>query len=176
MSDDTSLAVSAPIDRQIHLIRGQRVMLDSDLATLYQVTTKNLNKAVSRNRERFPENFAFVLTREEVVALRFQSGTSNKGRGGRRYLPYAFTQEGVAMLSAVLRSKRAVQMSIAIMQAFVRLREMIAANRELAERFGKLEASHAEHASVLNWLVQQIKSMKALPPPKKRIGFHAERG
>jgi hypothetical protein len=173
MPDDKSLAIAPPIDRQIHLIRGRKVMLDADLAALYGVPTKQFNRAVGRNRDRFPEDdFMFQLTAEEAENLRFQIGTSSWG--GRRYLPYVFTQEGVAMLASVLRSKRAIQMNIAIVLAFVRLREMIGAHKELAERFGKLEASHAEHASVLNWLVEQIKSMKALPAPaKKRIGFHA---
>lgn len=151
-------------------------MLDSDLALLYQVQTKNLNKAVSRNRDRFPEDFMFVLTEQEAATLRFQSGTSNRGRGGRRYRPYAFTQEGVAMLSAVLRSKRAVLMSIAIMRAFVRLREMIAAHRDLAERIAKIEKNQEDHASILSMLIEEIKMMKALPEPsKRRIGFHPDK-
>jgi len=174
MPDPKQLVARAPIDRRIFLIRGQKVMLDRDLAVLYQVETFNLNKAVRRNIERFPENFAFVLTRQEVANLKFQIGISSWG--GRRKPPYAFTEHGVAMLSSVLKSKRAVQMSIAIINAFVRLREMIAANKDLAERMEKLEASHAECASVINVIVEEIKSMKALPAPaKKRIGFHADR-
>jgi phage regulator Rha-like protein len=172
------MSTAAPIvqvENQIHLIRGQRVMLDSDLAALYQVETKNLNKAVNRNQDRFPTDFAFVLTQQEVADLRFQSGTSKIGRGGRRYLPYAFTQEGVAMLASVLRSKRAIQMNIAIVRAFVRLRELIAAHKELAEEIEKLKTGHAQHASIINLLVEEIESIKALPEPsKKRIGFHAD--
>jgi hypothetical protein len=106
-------------------IRGQKVMLDADLAELYRVPTKSLNLAVKRNADRFPEDFAFQLTEAEVTALRFQFETSKRGRGGRHYLPRAFTEQGVAMLSGVLRSARAVQVNIAIMRAFVRLREML---------------------------------------------------
>jgi len=107
------------IERRILLLRGQRVMLDSDLAQLYGVTTFNLNKAVKRNQDRFPEDFTFQLSKEEYQALRFQIGISKEGRGGRRFLPYAFTEQGVAMLSSVLRSKRAVMVNIAIMRVFV---------------------------------------------------------
>ncbi len=117
---------SQPARNLGHLIltlRGQRVLLDSDLAALYGVSTGNLNKAVRRNLDRFPEDFMFQLHPEEAEALRFHSGISNKGRGGRRYLPYAFTQEGVAMLSSVLSSPTAVQVNIAIMRAFMRLRQ-----------------------------------------------------
>ena len=111
------------IERNIYLIRGQKVMLDSDLAKLYGVETFNLNKAVKRNISRFPQDFMFQLTKEEADSLRFQIGLSKaEGRGGRRYLPYAFTEQGVAMLSSVLRSDRAVQVNIAIMRAFVKLR------------------------------------------------------
>ena len=109
------------IERRIHLIRGQKVMLDSNLAELYQVPTKSLNLSVRRNRDRFPEGFMFQLTKEEAHALRFQIETSNKGRGGRRHLPYAFTEHGVAMLSSVLNSNRAIQVNIVIMRAFVKM-------------------------------------------------------
>src|SRR5260370_28001097 len=112
------------IERRIYLIRGQKVMLDSDLAELYQVLTKNLNLAVRRNQHRFPEDFMFQLTKEETESLRLQFATPNEGRGGRRYLPYAFTELGVAMLSSVLNSERAVQMNILIIRAFVKLREL----------------------------------------------------
>jgi phage regulator Rha-like protein len=119
-------------------------MLDADLAALYEVSTKAFNQAVKRNRDRFPEYFAFLLTRQEVASLRSQFVTSNVGRGGRRYRPYAFTEHGVAMLSAVLRSRRAVQMSVAIIDAFIRLREIIASNKELAARMERLEAGQSQ--------------------------------
>jgi len=131
------------IERKILLIRGQKVMLDSDLAELYGVETSNLNKAVKRNIDRFPEDFMLQLTKEEADSLRFQIGMSKtEGRGGRRYLPYAFTEQGVAMLSSVLNSKRAVQVNIAIMRVFVKLREMIASNKELAKKLDNLEKKY----------------------------------
>src|SRR5467141_1520665 len=132
------------IERRIYLTRGQKVMLDADLADLYQVLTKNLNKAVARNRDRFPEDFMFQLTAEEAESLRFQFGTSHEGRGGRRYLPYAFTELGVAMLSSVLNSARAVQMNILIMRAFVKLREVLASHQALARKIEKLEATQKD--------------------------------
>jgi hypothetical protein len=157
-------------ERSIYLIRGIKVMLDSDLAQLYGVTTGNLNLAVRRNAERFPPDFMFQLTREEVKDLILQSAISSWG--GRRQLPYAFTEHGVAMLSAVLRSQRAVEMSILVVRAFVKLREMVASNRDLAARMEKLEASQQEHASVINILAEEIDMLKMLPPPpSKRIGF-----
>jgi hypothetical protein len=159
-----------PIEHHIHVIRGQKVMLDSDLAQLYKVHTFNLNKAVKRNMERFPANFMFQLTEQEAANLRFQNGMSSWG--GRRTLPFAFTEHGVVMLSAVLRSARAVQMSILVVQAFVRLREMIAANKDLAARVEKLEHGQRQVASIIEVLVDEIDSMKALPSsPKRKIGF-----
>ena len=161
-----------PIEHHIYVIRGQKVMLDADLAALYGVETKMLNRAVRRNPERFPVHFMFQLTVQETDSLRFQTGTSKAGRGGRRYLPYVFTEHGVVMLSAVLNSARAVKMSIMVVQAFVRLREMIAANKDLAVRVEKLEHGHRETASIIEVLVDEIEHMKKLPPPSKRkIGF-----
>ena len=166
------IAPAPVIEKNIHLVRGQKVMLDSDLAELYQVPTKQLNRAVKRNRERFPEDFAFILTNQEVESLRLQIGTSKKGRGGRRYLPYAFTEHGIAMLSAVLHSERAIQVSIFIVRAFVRLREVIAAHKDLAARVEKLESGHTDHASIITVLVKEIRALKILPePPRNPIGF-----
>jgi hypothetical protein len=140
------------IERKIYLIRGQKVMLDSDLAALYGVATGALNRAVKRNTNRFPEDFMFQLTAEESDALRCQTGilelhdylraqivTSKTGRGGRRYQPYVFTEQGVAMLSSVLNSDRAVKVNITIMRAFVKLREMIASHKELTKRLDEME-------------------------------------
>jgi len=125
MPDGRSDVPIERIENAILFIRGHKVMLDRDLAALYGVTTFNLNKAVKRNTDRFPEDFMFQLTAAEASTLRFQIGMSKgKGRGGRRYLPYVFTEQGVAMLSSVLRSKRAVQVNVEIMRAFVRLRRM----------------------------------------------------
>jgi phage regulator Rha-like protein len=147
-------------------------MLDSDLADLYQVLTKNLNKAVMRNLDRFPEDFMFQLTNEEVEALRFQIGTSNEGRGGRRYLPYAFTEQGVAMLSSVLNSKRAVQVNIIIMRAFVKLREVMATHKDLAHKIEALERKYKEHDEELQVVFKAIRKLLEPPaPPKRRIGF-----
>ena len=134
----------------IYLIRNQHVMLDSDLAVLYQVETKNLNKAVSRNISRFPERFRFQLTKEEDDLLRFQIGTSNKddekdGRGGRRYLPYVFTEQGIAMLSSVLRSDTAVAVSLRIMDSFVEMRRFIMANAQLFEHISSVELRQLDY-------------------------------
>ena len=129
----------------IYDVRGQRIMLDSDLAVLYGVKTKELNKAVGRNRGRFPNDFMFRLSSEESRSLRFQFGTSKKGRGGRRFLPFAFTEQGVAMLSGVLNSDRAIQVNIAIMRAFVHLRRGLMAGGDLATRVRSAEYVIAEH-------------------------------
>jgi hypothetical protein len=158
------------VERRIYLVRGIKVMLDSDLARLYGVTTGNLNLAVRRNAERFPADFMFQLTEEELQNLILQSARASWG--GRRQLPFAFTEHGVAMLSAVLRSQRAVEMSILVVRAFVKLREMVASNRDLAARMEKLEDSQREHASVINILAEEIDMLKMLPAtPSKRIGF-----
>jgi len=157
---------------RIRLFRGQKVLFDSDLARLYGVTTGNLNKAVNRNRERFPEDFVFQVTAEEAQNLIFQIGRS-KGRGGRRHLPYAFTEQGVAMLSSVLQSARAVKINIAIMRAFVKLREMLETNRELARKFSDLEQRVDRHDEEIAAILEAIRQLIA-PPKKARreIGFH----
>src|SRR6267378_4113604 len=130
------------IERRIYFVREQKVMLDSELAELYQVPTKVFNQAVRRNRTRFPKDFMFQLSRDEDESLRSQIVTSKIGRGGRRYRPYVFTEQGVAMLSSVLNSERAVQVNIAIMRAFVRLREMVGSNKELATKLETLEKKY----------------------------------
>ncbi len=161
------------VERRIYLIRGHKVMIDSDLAELYQVATGNLNLAVRRNADRFPEDFMFQLTQQEMEILSLQTAISRWG--GRRYLPYAFTEHGVTMLSAVLKSKRAIQMSILVVRAFVRLREMVASNKDLADRMERLEATQKDHASVINILAEEIDMMRMLPPPAgRRIGFKAD--
>ncbi len=172
-------AATRPVETLIHVIRGQKVMLDRDLAALYEVETRTLNQAVSRNLDRFPAEFMFRLSANEAESLRSQIVISNVGRGGRRYLPYAFTEHGVAMLSAVLNSERAVQMSILVIKAFVRLREIMTTNKDLAARIEKLERGQDRAASVIEILVEdidrlavEVKQMKALPEPKKRpMGF-----
>src|SRR5262249_39060818 len=145
-----SLPVPAElIEKRIYVIRGQKVMLDSDLAELYQVLTKNLNKAVQRNRDRFPPDFMFQLTKEEYENLRLQIGTSSLSYGGRRYLPYVFTEQGVAMLSSVLNSPRAVHVNILIIRVFVRLRELLASHSDLAEKIQQLQAGQKNHAVLI---------------------------
>lgn len=132
----------------VYIIRGKQVMVDSDLAMLYQVETKNLNKAASRNADRFPEDFRFKLTKEEFDGLKFQSGTSNEeqgGRGGRRYYPYVYTEQGISMLASVLHSKVAVQVSISIMRTFVEMRRFIANNALLFEKISNIELKQLEY-------------------------------
>jgi hypothetical protein len=164
------------IERRIYLVRSQKVMLDADLAALYQVPTKAFNQAVKRNLERFPEDFMFRLTEEEARLLRSHFVTSNIGRGGNRYLPFVFTEHGVAMLSSILKSERAVQMNILIVRAFVRLREMFATQKAWARRLAKLEVNQRRHASVINVLAEEIQDLKRLPEPLRRpIGFKLER-
>ncbi|HXM41329.1 MAG TPA: ORF6N domain-containing protein [Bryobacteraceae bacterium] len=176
---------SEPIGRRIYLFRGQKVMLDSDLAGLYRVPTFRLNEAVKRNLERFPEDFMFQLSKEETDSLTSRIAMS-KGRGGRRTLPYAFTEHGVAMLSSVLNSERAVQMNILIVRAFVRLREVVATHRDLARKMELVERKQEDHAAVLSIVVKDIqhlekkvkrgfKDLRAVPKRRKpRMGFIAE--
>lgn len=163
------------IESMVRVVRGQRVMLDSDLAKLYGVTTKRLNEQVSRNRERFPDDFAYQLTRQEVNALRSQFATSKTGRGGQRYLPWAFTEHGVAMLSSVLRSPTAVRVNIEIMRTFVRLRRLMATPGELVEQLTRLAETVKLHDSQIQAIVQVLSKMMDRPEePKRRIGFHVQ--
>ena len=148
MSDEGSLIPLARIQGAILQLRGERVMLDADLATLYGVETKVLIQAVKRNIERFPDDFMFQLTDDEFERLRSQIVTSNR-RGGRRYNPYAFTEQGVAMLSSVLRSPQAVQVNIEIMRAFVKLRALSADHKALARRLNQLEAKYDKQFAVV---------------------------
>jgi len=162
------------IERKILLIRGEKVMLDSDLAELYGVETFNLNKAVKRNIDRFPEDFMFQLSKEEADSLRFQIGMSKeKGRGGRRYLPYVFTEQGVAMLSSVLNSERAVKVNIEIMRVFVRLRQMLASNAALARKLEALEKKYDEQFKVVFDAIREL--MRPPEKPKRKIGFRREK-
>ena len=164
------------IEHKILMIRGHKVMLDSDLAILYGVTTFNFNKAVKRNLSRFPEDFIFQLSAEEFKSLRFQIGISKKGRGGRRYLPYAFTEQGVAMLSSVLRSERAIQVNIAIMRAFVKLRKILSTHKELAHKLSQLERKIEKHDVEIKAIFDAIRELMTPPKkPRKRIGFYKER-
>ena len=148
------------IKNLIYSIRGKQVMLDSDLASLYQVETKNLNKAVKRNIERFPASFCFQLTEEEVENLRFQIGTSSLSYGGRRYLPYVFTEQGVAMASAILRSDIAVKVSVEIMEAFVEMRRMLMSNASLFHRLDKIELKQLEADQKFEEIFKALESDK----------------
>ena len=154
------------IKNLIYTIRGKQVMLDSDLASLYQVETKNLNKAVKRNIERFPVSFCFQLTEEEVQNLRFQSGTSSVSYGGRRYLPYVFTEQGIAMASAILRSDIAVKVSVEIMEAFVEMRRILISNASLFHRLDKIELKQLEADQKFEEIFKALESDK----------LHSEKG
>lgn len=164
------------IERAILLLRGEKVMLDADLAALYGVATRVLVQAVKRNAERFPPDFMFQLTREEVNLLRSQIVISKIGdpRGGRRYPPYAFTEQGVAMLSSVLNSPRAIAVNIEIMRTFIRLRRMLASHADLAR---KLEALEKKYDAQFKVVFDAIRQLMAPPEPKRRrIGFHRDEG
>jgi hypothetical protein len=168
MASEPSLVAVERIERAILLIRDKKVMLDANLASLYGVDTKVLVQAVKRNLERFPEDFMFQLTQEEFANLRSQSVTSSDW-GGRRYPPYVFTEQGVAMLSSVLRSPRAIQVNIEIMRAFVRLRQLIASHAELAR---KLDALEKKYDAQFKAVFDAIRQLMAPPEPKRRpIGF-----
>jgi hypothetical protein len=176
MDSQTTLLQPEQIEQAVLLIRGQRVMLDRDLAALYGVTTSNLNKAVKRNLNRFPADFMFQLTLDEAQAVtgsRFQFGILKKGQN-IKYLPHVFTQEGVAMLSSVLRSPRAVQVNIAIMRVFVRLRETLALHKDLAYKLTQLERKIEGHDTSIRALFDAIRQLMTPPEnPRREIGFHA---
>ena len=165
------LVPSEKIEKRIFLLRGQKVMLDADLAELYGVETGALKRAVKRNRERFPEDFMFPLTFQEVGILRCQNGISSWG--GHRFLPYAFTEQGVAMLSSVLKSKRAVQVNIEIMRAFVKLREMLASHKDLALKLAEMEKKYDSQFKVVFDAIRELMTPIEPPPKPRRIGFRA---
>jgi hypothetical protein len=165
---------SEEIEHTILLIRGQKVMLDRDLALLYGVETKALKRAVQRNHDRFPVDFMFQLDAEEHESLRCQFGTLKRGQHSK-YLPLVFTQEGVAMLSSVLRSPRAAQVNIAIMRAFVRLRETLSLHKELAHKLADLERKIENHDENIHSLFDAIRQLMTPPEtPRREIGFHVK--
>jgi hypothetical protein len=169
--------LASAVQSRILLLRHQRVILDTDIADLYGVPVKVLNQQVKRNRERFPADFVFRLTSKEDAVLRSQFVTSKQGRGGRRYAPYAFTEHGAIMAATVLNSERAVQMSVFVVRAFVRLREMLATNRKLAGKIDELENRLDTHDSTIQDLIEAIKElMKPEDPPRKSIGFQIPAG
>ena len=174
--EDGGLTPVGDVAPLIHTVRGERVLLDSDLARIYGVPTKSLNRAVKRNPSRFPADFVFQLATDETESLRYQSGTSKTGRGGRRYLPYAFTEHGAIMAATVLNSPRAVQMSVFVVRAFVRLRELLATHKELAVKLAELEAHLTTHDEQILALVEAIRQLAAATPKnpsRRRIGFQA---
>lgn len=171
----TALISGERVAQSILLLRGFKVMLDADLAALYGVPTKVLLQAVKRNLERFPEDFMLQLSAEEWDNLRSQIVTSSAQHGGRRYPPYAFTEQGVAMLSSVLNSNRAIAVNIEIMRAFVRMRELLNSNRELAEKLAELERKIATHDQSITGILKAIRELMNPPLPKRRgIGFTAD--
>jgi hypothetical protein len=175
----TIVPTSEHIVSSILILRGQRVLLDVELATLYGVSTKRFNEQVRRNQQRFPSDFMFQLSREEIVSLRSQIATSKyTGRGGRRYLPYAFTEHGAIMAATVLNSPRAIEMSVYVVRAFVQLRQLLLSNKELAQRLDELEARIAKrlatHDEAIAALLSAIRQLMHPAPTKKRpIGFTA---
>ncbi|HUC31387.1 MAG TPA: ORF6N domain-containing protein, partial [Candidatus Paceibacterota bacterium] len=172
MSKDKNIVIQPEfIERRIYMIRGWKVMLDDDLAKLYQVSTKRLNEAVKRNSSRFPRDFMFQLTRDEFKSLRSQIATLKIGRGGQGYLPYVFTEQGVAMLSSVLRSDRAVAVNIAIMRTFVRLRQLLASNKELAEKVAEMEKKYDKQFKIVFDVLKQLMGPPAEEADKNPIGF-----
>jgi ORF6N domain len=177
---ETGLVTAESVERAIIVLRGRRVILDSDLAALYDVTVSRFNEAVKRNAKRFPADFAFQLSREENETLRSQIAISKtERRGGRRYLPYVFTEHGAVMAATVLNSPKAVEMSVEVVRAFVRLRQILASNRQLAARVDDLERkmnqSNAGHSKDIGTLFDAVRSLMTVPEkPKRQIGFQTK--
>ena len=176
MANEPAIVPDTGIESAIRQIRGQKVMLDSDLARIYGVPTKQLNQQVRRNLNRFPNDFAFQLTRQELAFLRSQNVTSSS-YGGRRYLPYAFTERGAIMLASVLNSSIAIEASVRVVRAFIHLREMLASNKELARKFAELERRLDGHDEAIKNLFDAIRRL--LDPEtevtcRREIGFHVK--
>ena len=174
MANETATTQVEGVDSKIHLIRGQRVMLDSDLAGIYGVQLKRLNEQVRRNRDRFPVDFCFQLKRDEFENLKSQIATSSL-HGGKRKLPWVFTEHGAIMLAAILNSKRAVEMSVFIVRAFVQMREVLLGNKQLAVKLAALEERVGGHDEVIADLIAAIRKLLEAPAgekPKREIGFH----
>jgi len=165
----TNLISQNNIGSRIYFIRQKKVMLDSDLAELYGVKTKALNQAVRRNKERFPKDFVFQLENQELTNLRCQFGTSSLPHGGRRYFPYVFTEQGVAMLSSVLRSKRAIQVNIQIMRTFLRLRDILSSHEDLSRKLDALENKYDTQFKVVFDAIRKM--MESPASPREKIGF-----
>jgi phage regulator Rha-like protein len=168
MPKNTALAL--PVESRILHLRNHKVILDSDLAELYNVSVKRLNEQVKRNRERFPADFVFRLTAKEYENLRSQNATSK--RGGRRYSPYAFTEHGAIMAATILNSKRAIEMSVFVVRAFVHLRESLATNRKIAGKLNELESRLEKHDTAIQDIIDAIKELMAPDEaPRSKIGF-----
>lgn len=172
-----ALATVDTVAGRIHFVRGQKVVVDADLAMLYGVATSRFNEQVRRNVARFPSDFMFRLTAEEDAALRSQIATSKTGRGGRRYLPYAFTEHGAIMAATILNSPRATEMSVFIVRAFVQLREALATHRQVAQKLDELERKVSSHDKAIAGVIDAIRQLMAPPvSPKRPIGFTADFG
>ena len=171
---NTMNITSSAIEDKILIIRGKKVMLDTDLAKLYDVSVRILNQAVKRNIFRFPADFMFQLSDEEVACLRSQIVISNKSRGGRRYLPYVFTEQGVAMLSSILNSRRAVLVNIEIMRTFVKLREMIISHKDLQIKIEEMEKKYDEKFQVVFRALRNLLNSPFKEKSKRQIGFKRE--
>ena len=165
-------ALATSVESRILVLRGHKIILDKDLAGLYGVPVKRLNEQVKRNRERFPADFMFQVSAEELESLRSQNAASKTSRGGRRYAPYAFTEHGAIMAATVLNSERAVEMSVFVVRAFVRLREMVATNEKLASKIDELEQRLDTHDASIQDLLEAIRQLM-IPEPAtgRRIGF-----
>ena len=184
MKDNLPTLPMECIEERIYTVRGQRVMLDANLAEVYGVTTFNLNKAVKRNADRFPDDFAFQITPQEVADLIFQIGISSSGHGGRRKPAWVYTEHGAIMAANVLNSKRAAQMSVFVVRAFIKMRAALSDNRELARKLAALEKELKDrldvHEAAIVTILQRVMDIidpPALPePPKKEIGFQVKEG
>jgi hypothetical protein len=170
----TAIGLTKRASSKILVLRNQKVLLDTDLAELYGVPVKRLNEQIKRNPMRFPPDFLFTLTSEEYQNLRSQNATSSSSHGGRRYLPHAFTEHGAIMAATVLNSKRAIEMSVFVVRAFVQMRQTLAVNRRVVSKLSELEARLDSHDSEIQEVVEAIRELLApLPASNRRIGFEA---
>jgi len=170
----TAIVLAKRVGSKILILRNQKVILDTDLAELYGVPVKRLNEQLKRNPQRFPRDFLFTLTREEYKHLRSQNATSSSAHGGRRYLPHAFTEHGAIMAATVLNSKRAIEMSVFVVRAFVQMRQSLVVNQHVVSKLSELEARLDSHDAEIQDLVDAIRELLTpLPANNRRIGFEA---
>jgi phage regulator Rha-like protein len=176
MKNQKALIPEGQIERSILMIRGQKVIMDSDLAILYGVETRRLNEQVKRNTDRFPEDFMFRLTVEEFENLKSHFATSSASWGGRRSLPYAFTEHGAIMVASILNTAKAIEVSVYVVRAFIRIREYLATHKQLAQKLAELEQKIGTHDQAIQSLIDAIHQLMAPPvKPKRRIGFHTDK-